>query len=371
MTVAVFTFVLLLGNVLKDILPLLIGGSVSFATFGSALGLLVPFVWVFSLPMGMLTAALLIFGRFSADQELTAVRASGVSLISLVTPIILLSLVLCGISAWINMDLGPRSRLAFKQLMFNLRVEFSSAQLPEARFVRDFPGFIFYVGKNRGGTLQDVIVFMLRNETNVVQTWRAPRGSFQVDAPKQKILLTLFDGRVVTLDDDRSAGIASFDELPLEFDMSEQKSRKAKLSEMRFSELRRELERIEKDLTLAVPLSGLGAEDLAEVREEFRRQREDLASPIRFQMHRQVAFSFACFGFALLGIPLGIRVQRRETNVGIAVALVLVAIYYSMILLASAVDDRPEWAPHILVWIPNFLFQTAGAVLLWKANHSG
>jgi lipopolysaccharide export system permease protein len=371
MTVAVFTFVLLLGNVLKEVLPLLIGGKVSITTFGSALGLLVPFVWVFSLPMGMLTATLLIFGRFSADQELTAMRASGVSLVSLVTPIILLSLALCGISAWINMDLGPRSRLAFKDLLFNLRVELSSAQLPEARFIRDFPGYIFYVGKNRGGNLQDVLVFMLRHETNVVQTWRAPRGTLQVDAPNQKILLSLFDGRVVTLGEDRPAGIMSFDELPLELDMSQQKSRKAKLSEMSFRQLGQELERIEKGLTLAVPLTGMDAEELNDVREEFQKQKEDLATPIRFQMHRQVAFSFACFGFALVGIPLGIRVHRRETNVGIAIALILVAVYYSMILLASAVDDKPEWVPHILVWIPNFLFQIAGSVMLWKANKGG
>jgi lipopolysaccharide export system permease protein len=368
-TVMVFTFVLLLGNALKEILPLLVNRQVTLAVVAQAAGLLIPFAWVFALPMGMLTATLLVFGRFSADQELTAVRASGISLLSLISPILLLSLALCGLSALVNMEIGPRCRVAYTNILFNLRLGLTGAQLPEKTFVKDFKGYIIYVGKNRDGELENVMAWVLKDETNKVSFVRAARGKLEVDAATKEITLYLYDGQTLDMSGD-SPDLGAFKEIhrQLDFGQKRQPTFQPKITDMTSGQLWDELHEWEQRLEVPVRDGSLSAEQLRARKRELEKLAGDPTTPIRFQIHQQIAFSFACFGFTLVGIPLGIRMHRRETNVGIAVALVLVAVYYSFIMLGQSLDTRAEYAPYLIVWLPNFIFQAVGAVLLWRAN---
>jgi lipopolysaccharide export system permease protein len=366
MTVMVFTFVLLIGNVLKDILPLLMSGQVSLRSVATAIGLLVPFAWVFALPMGMLTATLLVFGRFSADQELTAVRASGISLVALISPILWLSLALCGLSALVNMEFGPRCRVAFNNLRFNFAAQMSAVLLPEGRFITDRPGFIFYLGKNRDGRLEDVMILMLENETNLARTIMAPRGRMVDDSVHRRLSLTLEDAKIIEL----NGTAMSLRETSVDLDLEPRQKAglKPKVDDMTFRQLWAEMGDLQRRVQMPVTLKNLTPEQLQERKRQWQEQRKDALTPILFQIHRQVSFSFACFGFTLLGIPLGIRVHRRETNIGIAIALMLVALYYCFVLIGQALQHRPEYLPYVIVWIPNLLFQAFGAVLLWRAN---
>jgi len=368
LTVAVFTFVLLIGNVLQQILPALMSGHARLDTVFEAVGLLIPWIWVFALPMGLLTAMLLVFGRFSADHELTAARASGISLLSLITPVLLLSLLCCGLSAWINMQLGPLCRAVEVKLLTRLSGDLLlKTQLPEGQYIRDFPGYIFYAEKNRNGNLEDVMVLVLENETNYTTTVLAPRGRVDVDPVNKQLVLHLFDARSTTVGE--HVAISSSPDSVFNFPIFTIPADyfKPGISDMTFWQLREELTDLDTKLGLPPPAATNSIERLVQLK-EARQQRKDLTEPIRVEMNRQIAFSFACFGFTLVGIPLGIRVHRRETNIGVAIALGLVLIYYAFVLTAKALAARPEFAPHLIVWLPNFIFQAAGTVLLWRAN---
>lgn len=352
LTIAVFTFVLLLGNLLKEVLGMLVSRQVSLGMVAKAVGLLIPYTMVFALPMGLLTATLLVFGRFSADNELTAVRANGISLLSLVTPIILLSVALSALSAWVNLSLAPKCRVAYKELTALALLGNAQNLLTEGGFEtfrvkhgEDVTEYLIYVGGRVGEDYSDVLISVSKNGLPTDRI-RAGRMSIAVDLASRKAAFTVYEAKLATLIGNQwQTSYAEEHQLdPLQLTEDPKEGYKPKLSEMSFPELR---------------------EKIAQLQEEGVD-----ATPALVQLHRQVSFSFACIGFTLVGIPLGIRAHRRETSVGVAVAVILVLVYYSFIILGQALETRAEYAPWMIVWLPNFLFQATGAFLLWRANRS-
>jgi lipopolysaccharide export system permease protein len=369
MTVAVFTFVLMLGTVLKEVLGLLVTGKASFVTALHAVLLLIPFVLVFALPMGLLTATLLVFGRLSADQELTAVRAGGISLVALITPVLLLSVALSGLSAIINLEVAPRCRVAYREILIPVVAQ-SSLLLPEKTYIRHFTNSIVYVKKVRGTNLEDVLIYTLKAD-KVDSYTRAERGAFHFDPQANVLAVRLFNFTRIsmTAGQDEPQPFASSDIDFIYTDVVAKRTRRVDADNMTFSQLRDELRDLEQRLGTAIAPGQLdGAVMREKMRQLVAQRKKDLTMPLRVQIHRQAAFSFACIGFALVGIPLGIRAHRRETTFGIAVALLLVLAYYSFFVLGQSLDTQPELAPHLLLWLPNFLFQAVGIVLLWRAN---
>jgi lipopolysaccharide export LptBFGC system permease protein LptF len=115
LTVATFTGILLLGNVLRDVFDMVASGRVDARTALEAILLLIPYALAFALPIGMLTGSLLVFSRLSVDQELTAIRAGGISIVAAVAPVVLLAAIMTGLNAWLNMEVGPNCKQAFRR----------------------------------------------------------------------------------------------------------------------------------------------------------------------------------------------------------------------------------------------------------------
>ena len=343
MTVLVFSFVLLLGNLFKEIAALMASGRVSPGFLLKAIGLLIPYVLVYSLPMGMLTATLLVFGRFSAEHELTAARAGGISLLSLSAPVLAIGVLMSALCGWMNLQVAPQCRLAYKTMLFEYGLENAAVLLTEKGFT-DFPGHRVYVESIDGNTLRDVMIYQYDEAGNLKRRMHAEEASLELDAETEQVMLTLrsVDGFEFSDGKERTFVYSKYGPMALGKKPMESRQRPPKLKELSFGQLRARIAKL-------------------------KQQGKD-PTPAQIQLHQKVALSFACIGFTLIGIPLAIRTHRRETNIGIAMALVLVTGYYGLIVLAQALKGQPSLLPHLWMWLPNFLFQGIGCVLLWKMN---
>jgi lipopolysaccharide export system permease protein len=362
MTVFVFTFVLLLGNVLKQILGLLVKRQLTLGVACHGVLLLIPYVLAFALPIGMLTAALLVFGRFSADQELTAARASGISLISLITPVLLLSLAVSGLCAWLNFDIAPASRVAYLRLIFQANSRDPANVLRNGEAVQ-LGEWTILIDRKDGTNLYGVKVAQFVGSTSE-KCVEGATGDFQSDPVHRRIILTIHSADSWVYSQQNGGWVPELiggdPTFPIAVDSEEQSILTVGISDMTFRQLREQLKNLERS-------PGAAAKTPKGVKQIIG----DATTPVLVYLHRMVAFSFACIGFTLVGIPLGIRAHRRETSVGVATALLLMLVYYSFVVLAQAWVNHPERAPFLIVWLPNFIFQAVGAVLLWRANRGG
>lgn len=349
LTVAVFTFLLLIGSVLNDVFELVASGRASLVLIGKALLLLIPFVLAFSLPVGLLTATLLLFGRMSADHELTALKASGISPLRLATPVLSFAVVMALVCAAFNLQLSPAARVAFKGLRDSVLRTKGTTLLSDGRFIELGSRVTLYAQKVSGPRMSGVLIYGTTNwvtggRTNLVRNLDvyAPEAELLFDAQQRPFRLKLLRVQGLYLSGSEWQPLFLDEYL---YDIPEFRGnaqQAARITDMTLPELLAERRRVGRD---GGPVT-----------------------PITVQIHRNVSFSFACLGFAMVGMPLGVRAHRRETNVGIAIALALLAAYYSFLLIGSALDTKPQFHPELIVWVPTVLFIGTGSGLLWRLN---
>ena len=354
--VGLFGFVLMLGNAIRDLLSLVLAGQLPLTTFGELLLLLIPFVVSYALPMGMLTGVLLTLGRLSADSEITAMRAAGISVGRIARPVIILGVLGMATGLYINFEAMPRARLQYqKELADAVRVNPLRFIMPRT-FIRDFPGFVIYVGDKQGPVLSNFWLWELDDQQRVERLVRAESGRFDYDEENNAMLLTLLKAQVEARDrinpEDFSTPplVGTFDKteqvrLPLD-NLFGRSSVRQKLKWMTYDQLQQESAR------LAV----------MEVAPENAREHAREQMKVKLTVQEKLQNALAMLSFALIGVPLGIKVSRRETSANLGVAVAMALGYYFLTVMVNWLDRHPEYRPDLLFWIPNLIFLAIG---LW------
>jgi len=349
MTVSVFTFVLMLGGVLRQLSE----RNVSLSALGMFLGLTLPSLLSFTLPMAMLATALLVFGRLSADHELTALRASGISLGQVAAPVILLAVALSGLCFYINATLGPICKFQVRTLVVRLGLEQPLDLLEEGRYLKEFPGYVIYIGRKLDRAVADIVIFTLDEDGRVTSSFRARRGTVSVRRETNRLLLDLEDVR----GDLRDPGDP----------LNPRKIRAGTTAQRYPVEL--DLGRILRKARTGKKLSDYTLPELVgEIRQLQARGLYPAAALV--EAHQRATMAVACLSFTLIGIPLGVKTSRRETSIGIALSLALAFLFYFVVITANAVKDRPTLFPEAILWMPNLIFTGVGLALLWRLSRA-
>jgi lipopolysaccharide export system permease protein len=352
--VAVFSAILLTGNALKQILELLSTKQVPAGAVLKQLLYLIPFVMTFSLPMGMMTACLLVFSRLSADNEISAMRACGQSFWQLIAPVLATGFLLSLVCLYFNLQQAPLLKAAFKQGLSQLGLSHPTALLEPGRFNDDFPGYLIYVSSSDGERIRDVSIYNLDAHGNVIQKIRATHGELHPDLPRKQILITLYNVKFEIHDPNDPNNPQKIYPGPT----AGQQQLVMDISPMIAA---RQVRRDTNHLTFTELVAAI----------VHLKQRGVNPSPYVVRAHRQWATSFSCLAFAMIAIPFGIRSQRRETSIGIAWSLALAFGYYFLIIVGEALANKPQFYPEVIVWLPNFIFQTLGILLLYRISRVG
>jgi lipopolysaccharide export system permease protein len=361
LAMGLFVFVLLIGNVMRDIAGLVASGKLSFLVFAKLLGLLIPFVAAYALPLGMLTGTLIALGRLSSQREITAMKSAGLSLYQIAAPVFLISFIGMLLGVIVNLHYAPQSRTAYKQLMISAVSENPVGFIEERRFIHEFPGYVIYLGGRDGSTMKDFWIWELDDEKRVKLFLRAAEGTLGYNEADQSLVLTLRDGTAEQRDTDDSLSFSSapmrslfFGELPIELPLGklfgEKGKRRARMKEMTFAQLMK----IREDELAIEAETGVG---MTEKR-------------LKMQVHMQknFAMSFSVFSLAIFGVPLAIQVGRKETSANLAIALIIAMTYYFLMIVVSWMEDSASLRPDLLIWLPNILFQSVGFYLIHRAS---
>ena len=360
--VGLFAFVLMMGNALKDLLPLMLAGQLAWDTSLRLVGLLVPFVVSYALPMGMLTGILLVLGRMSAEGEITALRAAGLSVAWLSAPILfaaILGVILCGL---INFQFMPVARLTYHREMAAAVQQNPLSFIVPKTFIRDFPGIVLYAGEKKEAALKDFWLWELDAKNRVKRFARSDSGRLSFDEANNKLILTLERTSAEVRDEQdpenftAARGAAAWDQatfdLPLD-KVTGQRTVGLKDKWLTFSQL------VAKWRRLNVPDAKLTTAEQA--KQQMR---------VQIALHEKFATAFSVLSFALIAIPLGIKASRKETSANLGLGLALTMAYYFGTIIASWCDNYIGLRPDLLMWVPTLAFQALGLWMFYKIDRA-
>ncbi len=341
----VFTFILL-SNVIIRLLDLLIGKGVSLGTIGRFLMLSLPHLLVLTIPMSALLAVLMAFGRLSGDSEIIAMQATGISIARLMVSVMIFASLTYAATQAIFLEALPKTNLALKQLRFDMIRTRASVGIKPRVFNSDFHDLVIYVEKAppRSNYMEGVFIsHQADGELEVIVAKSAEKIPVAGD---NRVILRLHDGssHTVPREDQRKYSFNEFEEYNISLDMDVFEANTVSKGD--------------REMTIRELLA----------RAQERREQGRNWRPQYVELHKKFSIPFACFVFALLGVPLGVTSRRSGKSAGFTLSIVIIIIYYVFLAGGEGMGDEGKVSPWLSMWAPNLFLGAIGLLLLYRVN---
>ncbi|MFH1198987.1 MAG: LptF/LptG family permease [Candidatus Omnitrophota bacterium] len=341
------TFVMMLGNLIK-IADLIINKGVDIISVAKIFLFMMPYLLTYTLPIAALTAVLLSMGRFSGDNEIIVIRASGINIFRLIAPILTIGLILSLLLVIFNDRVIPYAQFASRKTLIDVGIKNPTAALEPGVFINSFEKYILFVYSvdQKRNRLGNVRIYEPQGEDKPTRTIVAKKGEFIAVPEKSIMKLKLMDG---TSDEPDPENPANFYKLNF----------KTYFMTLNLAQMRDKgkVEKKPKEMTIK------------ELQVEISKMRKTGVDPIPLvvRVQEKIVLAFSCFFFVLMGIPLAIITRRREKSINFAMAVIIAGIYYPILIGCEALALQSSVInPLFVMWLPNIALGAIGAWLTYK-----
>ncbi len=399
----IFYFVLSM-DFLVDYLNLFIAKGVPGLFVLEAFALSLAWMTLLAVPMAVMVAVLTAFGRLAGDNEITAAKACGVNVFSLMLPVLVAALLIAfGLFAFGD-RLLPAANYRLKGLLVDIHHIKPLATI-EPGVLTELPGgYSIFIDSMNSETSEVFSVKIHRiSPDEPPQTILAERGVLGMDDANDVLRVELLNGEILEADADDLTKFSRllFDKHVInieqggsslvrserskrgdrELSVTELASRRdANLAEAatRTNALRSLLSS-HTDHLLAMSSGETeleSARDLREARSELMRKTQGglrsiagsskKARRLDVEFHKKLSIPFSCLIFVLLGAPLGIRSRRGGIGIGAGIGILVFLVYYLFLMGGEQLGDRGYVDPALAMWAPNIFFGAIGLLLTFS-----
>ena len=304
----------------------------------------VPETLQWSIPLALLVSSILVFSRLSADSEISAMRACGINLLTVMKWPVLFALFCTLLGFWVNNEIVTRGHEIRRSLKTKVSVQTGLSVLEPGRVIDDFPNIKMYFARKEGNWLYDLVVI----------DYSSPKIDRMITADKALVSQSgtdvgfeLYHMTVDPVDENHQTMARANRFVYTIKDVLKGTKYKKRAKDYRFLEMIAEIRNLTAGLA-AVKGSGRAADA------ERHLQQKDI-SYHKVEFSKRFVFAAASICFVLIGIPLGIRSQRKDSSIGMAISLAVSLGYYVLVILMLSCEKMYRIHPELLIWLPVLL----------------